>query len=95
MPGERYLREIPCPSNEETREACPYATREGCHLSEHHVFPKRTADTGLKRTFGNLAINKITSCRWIHDTLDQFPPPEYPPNEVMRRTVLEHGGFDG
>lgn len=78
-------RTIPCPVN---TEDCKYRyTPDGCHLSEHHVYPKRLADTRLKRDFGNLAINKIVVCRNIHDLLDTFPPPQYPAPEGMRRKI--------
>lgn len=75
-------RVIPCPSN---NEACKYAP--DCHLSEHHLYPKRTADTPLKRRFGNLAMNKVISCRNIHDLLDTFPEPQYPAAKEMRDAV--------
>lgn len=78
-------RLIPCPANS---EGCKYAnTPDGCHLSEHHLYARRTADTSLKRRFGNLATNKVVTCRNIHDTLDTFPVPEYPSVDVMRRAV--------
>ena len=81
---------IPCPIN---NEGCKYSPN--CLTSEHHIFPRRTADTGLKKRFGNLAINKIVTCRNIHDLLDTFPPPEYPDKDEMRRIILENGGFEG
>lgn len=87
---ERY---IPCPSN---NEGCRYkSTPRGCFEDSHHLYPQRTADTGLKRKFGDLAINRVFGCRNIHDLLDTFPPPEYPDKDEMRRIVLENGGFDG
>ena len=75
-------REIPCPSN---REGCKYAPN--CHVSEHHIYPRRTAETRLQRDFGNLAINKIVACRNIHDLLDTLPPPEYPESDEMKRAI--------
>lgn len=85
--GERF---IPCPSNEEARKGCKYAP--DCHLSEHHLYPKRTGETKLKRAFGNLAVNKVTSCRMIHDVLDTFPPPEYPEPAKMKEIYEEQSG---
>lgn len=75
-------RFIPCPNNEEARSSCKYAPN--CFHSEHHIYPRRTADTRLKRAFGNLSINKVVSCRMIHDILDTFPPPEYPSTDHMK-----------
>lgn len=81
----RAERFIPCPSN---AEGCKYEdTPQGCHTSEHHIYPRRTADTPLKRRFGNLACNKVISCRAIHDVLDTFPPPEYPEPREMRDAI--------
>ena len=80
-------RRIPCPSN---AKDCKYAP--SCHTSEHHVYPRRTADTKLERAFGNLGINKIISCRMIHDILDTFPPPAYPEEDVMRDTFETERG---
>jgi len=77
-------REIPCPSN---RGGCKY--QPNCHLSEHHPFARRTADTEIKRAFGNLAVNKMIVCRHIHDILDTFPPMEYPPEDKMIQTIRE------
>lgn len=82
MRGERY---IPCPAN---NEGCKYAPR--CFEDSHHVYPERTADTRLKRIFGNLSINKIVSCRRIHeDVLDNIPEPDYPPVREMKDAVYE------
>ena len=83
-------RLIPCPDNDVD---CKYRdTPEGCHLSEHHIFPRRTANSATKRRFGNLAINKVVSCRMIHDILDTFPPPEYPEVGEMKAAISEQGG---
>lgn len=84
---ERRQRYIPCPRN---AEACKYAP--DCELSQHHLYPRRTADTSLKRRFGNLIVNKVLSCRNIHDILDTFPPPEYPEDEDMKTTIKEVSG---
>lgn len=83
-------RFIPCPSNKEAREGCKYAPN--CFVSEHHIYPKRTASSKLERAFGNLAINKIETCRNIHDTLDTFPPPEYPEPEAMKQAIERERG---
>jgi hypothetical protein len=78
MAGERF---IPCPANQTD---CKYRnTPDGCHVGEHHLFPRRTAETRLQRLFGNLACNKVIVCRNIHDTLDTFPPPAYPDEATM------------
>lgn len=82
-------RQIPCPQN---AESCKYAP--ACHLSEHHIYTRRNADSRLKREFGNLAINKIIACRMIHDLLDTLPPPEFPEPSEMRRAI-ERGQDDG
>lgn len=81
-------RLIPCPSD---NEECKYYP--DCHLSEHHIYPRRTADTPLKKKFGNMAINKVVCCRNIHDLLDTFPPPSYPSTERMRNKL--YGGSHG
>jgi hypothetical protein len=83
----RRMREIPCPSN---NEGCKYAP--GCFLSEHHIWPKRTAENRLQRAFGNLAINKVMACRNIHDALDDFPEPPYPDETTMRTVFAEERG---
>jgi hypothetical protein len=82
MMERRGERTIPCPNN---NDGCKYAPN--CHLSEHHIYPRRTAENPLMRRFGNLAINKIVSCRMIHDLLDTFPPPKYPSEAEMQKTI--------
>lgn len=81
------VRSLPCPSV--GQEACKYFyTPDGCHVSLHHEFPRRTMDTAMKRRFGNLAINQVLSCRNIHDLLDRMPDPQYPPEEEMDRIIM-------
>lgn len=76
-------RLIPCPVN---NDLCPYKDT-GCFESDHHIWPKRTAQTRLQRMFGNLYDNKARVCRNIHDTLDTFPAPEYPNPTIMRGAI--------
>lgn len=86
---ERAKRIIPCPEN---NDDCKYRnTPDGCIDSIHHLWPRRTADTPLKRRFGDLAINKIVACRNIHDLLDMMPEPRYPSETEMDRVIMrEH-----
>lgn len=82
-------RLIPCPDNSEISTTCKYWPE--CHVSEHHIYPRRTMDTPLKKRFGNLAIHKVIVCRMIHDLLDTFPPPAYPDEELMEKKVARYG----
>lgn len=84
---ERGKREIPCPSN---NEGCKYAPN--CFLSEHHLYPQRNAENRLQRAFGNLAVNRVVSCRRIHDILDTFPAPDYPSEETMLNVYEQETG---
>lgn len=80
------LRLIPCPAN--GQEDCKYFyTPDGCHISLHHEYPRRTADTAMKRRLGNLAIYKVLACRNIHDLLDRMPEPEYPSEAEMDKII--------
>lgn len=79
-------RIIPCPEN---NDDCKYKnTPDGCMDSIHHIFPRRTADTPLKRRFGQLGMNKVISCRNIHDLLDRMPEPRYPNEAEMDRIIM-------
>lgn len=84
MEGVRF---IPCPDN--GQEECKYAPN--CHLSDHHIYPRRTMDSPLKKKFGSLPVNRIVSCRMIHDFLDMMPEPRYPSETEMDRIIMrEH-----
>lgn len=51
-------------------------------------------DTPLKRQFGNLAINRVISCRNIHDLLDRMPEPTYPAEVEMDRIIMRERDHD-
>jgi hypothetical protein len=72
------LQEIPCPSNNET---CKY--QPNCHLTKHHIYPKRLGQTALEKAFIADPRNHVRACRLIHDTLDQLPPYTLPDEEYM------------
>jgi hypothetical protein len=74
------MRVIPCPDN---ADGCKYAPN--CHTSVHHIYPRRTVESRLERDYSEDPRNKIRACRFIHDLLDTFPEPEFPPPEQMRR----------
>lgn len=80
-----HPREVGCPANRQ--EDCRYAP--DCHLSEHHLFPRRTWDTPLKKKFGALPVNRMIVCRNIHDMLDQMPEPNYPNETEMDRLIMK------
>lgn len=77
------MREIPC--DERHKEICKYAGTVGCHLSIHHIYPRRTVENSLQKRYSNDPRNKILACRAIHDALDLMPPPDYPSDERMKR----------
>lgn len=69
------------------KEYCPYydkktpkplrGQRHGCYADEHHVYwPEYDYTTPIERAYRELDINKVQTCRWLHDDIhiDQYPP---------------------
>ena len=91
------MRKIPCPEN---NEGCKYAP-DCISNSVHHVYPRRLVralekdpsvsedEARIAKRFINLPINKVVSCRMIHDYLDTVSHTELPSTERMERALDE------
>lgn len=88
-------RRIDCPSN---NEGCKY--QPNCQADTvHHTYPRRLVKALegdpevseeqriLAKRFINLPMNKVVSCRMIHDFLDTVAYEELPSFERMEREV--------
>lgn len=62
------------------QENCPKRlTKAGCGLVLHHIlYPAKTYNTQLEKTFRGLPANKVMMCKYveeqIHDTQPEGPP---------------------
>lgn len=84
------MERVPCPAANTT--VCPIYQQEGeCYEDRHHIYwPSSEYSTRTEKEFRQLEVNKITICRWLHNTIHAVVlPPEHPSVPEMRRTIRD------
>ena len=84
--GER----LPCPA--EGTPICPIFVQEGeCFEDKHHKYwPSNEYTSRTEKEFRQLEVNKITICRWLHNTIHAVAlQPEHPTVAEMRKVINE------
>lgn len=79
---------VPCPA--EGTEFCPIFVQEGeCFEDKHHKYwPSHDYTSRTEKEFRQLEVNKVTICRWLHNTIHAVAlPPEHPTNAEMRKVI--------
>lgn len=79
---------VPCPP--EMRDRCPIYEQEGeCYEDKHHVYwPASEYNGRVDKEFRQLEVNKLTICRWLHNTIHALAlPPEKPTRHDMREVI--------
>lgn len=88
MRGMREHSEyIPCNPN----IPCKYREEDECFEDLHHeAYPKSAYRTALEKRFRNHVLNKVFTCRAIHDDMHaQNLPPQKPDAATMRKFMEE------
>lgn len=85
--SEKY---VPCSAA--NTEACPIFVQEGeCYEDQHHQYwPSPDYSSRTEKQFRQLEVNKLTICRWLHNTIHAVVlPPEHPTTAQMRKAINE------
>lgn len=92
-----FRAEIPC--DPRYKDICKYSPN--CHQSDHHLYPRSLGKQAvseameegnveraqLVRNFVKHPLNRVVTCRRIHDFLDSVNPKELPSEEFMKRMI--------
>lgn len=81
---------VPCTAS--GTEFCPIFVQEGeCFEDKHHKYwPSNEYTTRTEKQFRQLEVNKVTICRWLHNTIHAVAlPPEQPTVSEMRKAIRE------
>ena len=84
------MERVPCQAA--NTEACPIFQQEGeCYEDRHHKYwPSPDYSSRTEKQFRQLEVNKITICRWLHNTIHAVVlPPEHPSAIQMRKAINE------
>lgn len=84
------MENLPCPP--EIKNQCPIFDLEGeCYEDRHHLYwPASEYSSRIEKQFRQLDSNKITICRWLHNTVHLVTlPPEKPTRNEMQRRINE------
>lgn len=87
------MERVPCPAA--NTEECPVFVKEGgCYEDEHHKYwPSPNYSSRIEKKFKQLEVNKLTICRWLHNTIHAVVlPPEHPTVTQMREAIDEEEG---
>lgn len=82
------MERVPCPIA--NTPECPIFVQEGeCYEDKHHKYwPSPEYTTRNEKEFRQLEINKVTICRWLHNTIHAVVlPPEKPTVNQMRKAI--------
>lgn len=84
------MERVPCPARD--TPACPIFAQEGeCYEDKHHKYwPAPEYRSKIEKEFRQLEINKLTICRWLHNTIHAVAlPPEHPTAAEMKKVIRE------
>lgn len=82
-----YYEHIPC----NTEIPCKYREEDECFEDIHHeAHPKSQYRDDLEKRFRESILNKVLTCRAIHDDIHKQDLPPRKPNEEEIREVLAH-----
>ena len=82
------MERVPCPA--ENTPVCPIFQQEGeCYEDKHHKYwPSDEYTSRVEKQFRQLEVNKVTICRWLHNTIHAVAlPPEQPTVAEMRKVI--------